>query len=194
MGVGLGTATLLKKKTAQKYWFFTILGFCAKMAPDRPKMTPEAPIWWESTKNVSRTPFQCKRVAPASLGPKGPLKFFSLWARWRRAPQGARSAFSPHYIFLHISVTPITKNWGPGAPRPLSALIFPKHIILGHFGPKWGPGGAGWPPSWKIFFGMCSSLVPPFVYQFLSRYLHPRLRSEGGGTPSGTTHKIALQR
>ena len=31
---------------------FRILDFCAKMAPDRPKMTPEDPI-----KNVSRTPF-----------------------------------------------------------------------------------------------------------------------------------------
>ena len=153
------------------------------MAPDRPQMTPKAPIWWESTKNASRTPFQYKRVAPASLGPKGPPKFFSLWARWRRAPQGARSAFSPHYIILRISVTPKTKNWGPGAPRPQSALIFPKHVFWGHFGPKWAPGGAGWAPSSKFFFGMCSSLVPPYVYQFLSWYLHPRLRSEGGRNP-----------
>ena len=150
------------------------------MAPNRPQMTPEAPIWWESTKSVSRTHFQYKRVAPASLGPKGPQMYFPLWAPWRRAPQGARSAFSPPYIFLCMSVTPLTKNGGPGAPRPQSALIFPKHVILGHFGPKLGPCGAGRPFRLKIFFGMCSSLVRPFVYHFLSRYLHQRLRSEGG--------------
>ena len=106
------------------------------MAPDRPQMAPEAPIWWEMTKNESRTPFQYKRVAPASLGPK------NIFAKKIWGPDGA-GAFSPLLIFLYMSVTPLAKNGGPGALRPQSALIFPKHAILGHFWPKSGPGGAG---------------------------------------------------
>ena len=110
------------------------------MAPDRPKMTPEALIWWESTKNVSRTPFQYKRVTPASLGLKGPPpQLFSLWARWRRAPQGAHSAFSPHYIFcICLCMTPV-KKIGALGPRARSWRQFFKNWDSEPF---WGPGGA----------------------------------------------------
>ncbi len=135
-------------------------------------MTPKAPIWWESTKNVSREPFQYKRVTPASLGQKNFFRKNFFWARWRRAPQGALTAFSPHYIFLYMSVTPLTKNWGPGAPRPHSALIFQKHVILAHFGPKWGPGGAakGFGPNFFHEWVKYKSEV--FINQISCRYLY----------------------
>ena len=36
-----------------------------------------------------------------------------------------------NFLYMYMSVTPLTKYWGPGAPRPLSALLFPEHLILG---------------------------------------------------------------
>ena len=144
------------------------------MAPNLPQMTPKAPIWWESTENVSRTPFQYKRIDPASWGQKSALQ--KNWgARWRRAPQGALSAFSPHYIFC-ICLWPLWQKRGSWGPAPAVGADFSG---TRNFGPKYGPSGDGWPSSWKIVFGMCSLLDPQFVYQFLSRHLHPRLRFEG---------------
>ena len=104
----------------------------SQISPHRPQMTPEAHIWLESTKNMSRTPFQYKRVARASSGQK------IFRARWCRAPWRFRRT-----EFFNIFLKPLSKNLGPGAQRPQSALIFPKHVILSENEIKRGHGGAG---------------------------------------------------
>ncbi len=106
-----------------------------------------------------------------------------LWLRGRWAPQARRFRRT---IFFVCVCDPLTRNGGPGARRPQSALIFPKHVILGLSEAL----AALEPddPHAETFFWNVFIIGPPICVPILYRYFHPRLRSEGGGirpSPSG---------